>query len=145
MSEPHYSTTELAAIRTELAYHRNRLAADRTLMSVMRTSLSLISFGFTIFSIFRALAESDLIGHAVPDGAPGRFGLALVLLGVGLLIAGILADRSYMQRLRMRYDQLLKMSALAGIEPMGRSPIMVSAILLLLIGLVAILLILIRL
>ena len=77
MSEPQFSANDLAVLRTELAFQRNRLAADRTLMAIMRTSLSLISFGFTIFSVFKALADSDAIGHAVPDGAPGRFGLEI--------------------------------------------------------------------
>jgi putative membrane protein len=144
MSDPEFSTNDLAVLRTELAFHRNRLAADRTLMAIMRTSLSLISFGFTIFSVFRAMADSDRFGHAVPDTAPGRFGLALVIFGVALLLAGIAADLRYMNGLRRGHDRLLASPVLAGIEPMPRSLITIAAIVLLLIGLVAMGLIMVR-
>jgi len=145
MTEPPFHPNDLATIRTELAYQRNRIAVDRTLMAVMRTSLSLISFGFTIFSFFKMLSQSDAIGHAVPDEAPARFGLALVIFGVLLLLAGIVTDYRYMQNLRAKHGRLLKDPALAETLPMQRSLIVLSAIVLLLIGLIAILLILVRL
>ncbi|WP_199553796.1 DUF202 domain-containing protein [Sandaracinobacteroides hominis] len=134
----------LAAQRTELAMQRNRFAADRTMMAVMRTSLSMISFGFTIFSFFNTMASSDVIGHAVPDEAPGRFGLMLVVLGVLLLIAGIIGDMRYMARLRRQHAHLARTPLGEGFEPMNRSMIVAAAILLLLIGVMAIGLILVR-
>lgn len=145
MSEPVLNANELATLRTELSYQRTRIAVDRTLMAIMRTSLSLISFGFTIFSFFKMLSQSDAIGHAVPDEAPARFGLALVVCGVLLLVAGIITDMRYMRNLRAAHGRLLSAPVLAGEPPMRRSLIVLSAIVLLLIGLVAILLILIRL
>lgn len=145
MSEPPFHPNDLATIRTELAYQRTRIAVDRTLMAIMRTSLSLISFGFTIFYFFKMLSQSDAMGHTLPDAAPARFGLALVICGVLLLVAGMVADMRYMARLRAQHAGLLTNPVLAGEPPMRRSLIVVSAILLLLIGLVAIVLILIRL
>lgn len=136
--------TDMAAQRTELAYQRNRFAADRTLMAIVRTSLSMIGFGFTIFSFFNSLAAREAIGHIVPDRAPGRFGLALVVLGVLLLVAGIAGDMRYMRKLRRQHRWLLDSEWGGGIDPMERSMIVVSAIVLLLIGLVAIGVILIR-
>jgi len=137
--------TDMAAQRTELAYQRNRFAADRTLMAIMRTSLSMIGFGFTIFSFFNSLVVQDAIGHIVPDRAPGRFGLALVTLGVLLLVVGIAADMRYMETLRRQHHWLLDSEWGGGIDPMQRSLIVVAAIALLLIGLVAIGIIMVRL
>lgn len=136
--------TDMAAQRTELAYQRNRFAADRTLMAIMRTSLSMIGFGFTIFSFFNSVAARETIGHIVPDRAPGHFGLALVVLGVVLLVAGIAADIRYMAKLRRQHYWLLDSEWGSGNDPMDRSLIVVSAIVLLLIGLVAIGVIMIR-
>ena len=90
-------TTELAARRTGMAFQRTRMAADRTLMAIIRTSLSLISFGFTIAQVFQRLREQGLIKGGA---SAGRFGLALVILGVAMLIVGIAYHGYYMIDLR---------------------------------------------
>jgi putative membrane protein len=136
--------TDMAAQRTELAYQRNRFAADRTLMAIMRTSLSMIGFGFTIFSFFNSVTAREAIGHIVPGRAPGRFGLALVVLGVLQLVAGIAAHMHSMGKLRRQHHWLIDSEWGSSIDPIDRSLIMVSAIALLLIGLVAIAAILVR-
>jgi uncharacterized membrane protein YidH (DUF202 family) len=56
-------------------------------MAVMGTSLPIISFGFTMFSFLKLRSQSDAISHAVPDEAPARCGLVLVIFGVLLLLA----------------------------------------------------------
>jgi putative membrane protein len=91
-------STELAARRTGMSFQRTRLSADRTLMSVIRTSLSLISFGFTIFQFFEKLKGSKIIADM--SRAPRNFGSALVWLGVGLLIVGIVYHVQFMLGLR---------------------------------------------
>ena len=91
--------TELASNRTALAFERTRIASDRTLMAMIRTSLSLISFGFTIFQFVGRLAE-ELGSPAVTQQSARTFGLALVLLGVGLLIAGHFTHYEYLTNLR---------------------------------------------
>ncbi len=69
-----------------MSFQRTRMSADRTLMSVIRTSLSLISFGFTIFQVFRKLQQANVLAHSV---AARNFGIALVLLGIAMQVVGI--------------------------------------------------------
>ena len=125
---------ELAARRTGMAFQRTRMAADRTLMAVMRTSLSLIGFGFTIFQFFQRLTQSGAITH---DRAARRFGTALVVLGIAMLVVGIAFHVSYMKELRrMRLD--LKAEGL--IRGESQFPVSLSllvAVLLLVLGVVA--------
>jgi putative membrane protein len=101
--------TELAARRTGMAFQRTRLAADRTLMSVIRTSLSLIGFGFTIFQVFQKAHEAQILRSSE---APRHFGEALVWLGLGMLIIGIVYHVMFMlglrrERERQRTDGLI--------------------------------------
>src|SRR3954466_12339540 len=88
-------SVELASRRTGMSFQRTRMSADRTLMSVMRTALSLISFGFTIFQFFQHLRESGAVESAAH--ASRNFGLALVLLGVGMLVVGIMYHLAFMK------------------------------------------------
>jgi putative membrane protein len=91
--------TELASRRTGMAFQRTRMSADRTLMSVIRTSLSLIGFGFTIFQVFQKLHESQVLIMKSSEAAT-RFGVALVLLGITMLLVGIAYHVSFMVGLR---------------------------------------------
>lgn len=73
---PDDASVELSSRRTGMSFQRTRLSADRTLMSVIRTSLSLIS-------------------------APARrFGSALVILGIVMLVLGIGYHVAFMAGLR---------------------------------------------
>jgi len=129
-------STELGSQRTAMAFDRTALSSDRTLMAMVRTSLALIGFGFTIFTFFHTLSEKYL---DLPAQAPRRFGGALIILGVILLTLGIFnhqqETKARRQRRRMLYDQGLIHHA----EFIRRSPTMIVAILLLLVGLTAIL------
>lgn len=89
-------SVELSSRRTGMSFQRTRMSADRTLMSVIRTSLSLISFGFTIFQFFEKLVEQTGRGH----GAARRFGVALVILGIVMLVLGIGYHLAFMAGLR---------------------------------------------
>lgn len=125
-----------ASRRTRLSFQRTRMSADRTLMSIIRTALALIGFGFTIFQFYRYLR--DQAGVAVRPEAPRNFGLALVTLGVLLLAFGIAGHVRFMIELRRDHTQMVEES----LVPHDRFPISVtlgSAVLLLLIGLLAIL------
>ncbi len=126
---------ELAARRTGMAFQRTRMAADRTLMAVMRTSLSLIGFGFTIFQFFQRLTQAGTISH---DRAPRRFGTALVVLGVALLIAGIGYHVSYMGELRRLRADLKAEGMLRAETQFPVSLSLIVAILLLITGLFAV-------
>src|SRR5262245_25210422 len=94
------TSAELSSRRTALSFQRTRMSADRTLMAVIRTSLSLIGFGFTIYQFFRYLRESAGETQLVRDIAPRNFGVALVLLGVGMLLLGIWKHVAFMFELR---------------------------------------------
>ncbi len=140
MADPTSSPTpkaadELAARRTGMAFQRTRMAADRTLMAVMRTSLSLIGFGFTIFQFFQKLKESGTIQG---DHAARRFGTALVVLGVALLIGGIGYHVAYMTDLR-RTREKMRLEGLVHAQttfPISLS--LITAVLLLVLGVIAI-------
>jgi putative membrane protein len=125
---------ELAARRTGMAFQRTRMAADRTLMAVMRTSLSLIGFGFTIFQFFQKLKDAGSIQH---DSAPRRFGTALVVLGVALLIGGIGYHVTYMTDLRRTREEMRGEGLVHAQTTFPISLSLIVAVLLLLLGLLA--------
>ena len=94
--------TELAMRRTGMAFQRTRMAADRTLMGVIRTALSLISFGFTIYQIFKKLHDSGVLAGSV---SARNFGVTLVLLGISMLVLGIIYHVQFMLGLRRLRDR----------------------------------------
>ena len=119
-----------------MSFQRTRMAADRTLMAVIRTSLSLIGFGFTIFQFFQRLREQN-----TPSGGGGsarRFGVALVALGVGMLIFGIVYHVQYMLGLRQLRKSMREEELIRGETIFPLSLTLVTAIILLGIGLAAI-------
>ncbi len=127
--------TELAARRTGMAFQRTRLAEDRTLMAVIRTSLSLIGFGFTIFQFFQKLREQDAIAHA---SAPRNFGMALVWLGILMLALGIGYHAQFMIGLRRLRQSMRDEGLIHGETSFPVSLTLVTAILLLAIGVAAV-------
>jgi len=136
-SDPPFDVnTELAARRTGMAFQRTRLAEDRTLMAVIRTALSLIGFGFTIFRFFQTLRERDMISTAA---ASRHFGLALVGLGVLMLILGILYHARFMLGLRRLRHSMSEDGLIRGETAFPVSLTLITALLLLAIGLTAIL------
>lgn len=128
-------STELSARRTGMSFQRTRMSADRTLMSVIRTSLSMIGFGFTIFQFFQKLREAGTL----TGGSPRNFGLALVYLGVGMLVVGILYHLQFMLSLRHQRAELTKAGLIHGQSLFPTSLTLMVAVLLLLAGLMAIL------
>jgi putative membrane protein len=129
------TNTELAARRTGMAFQRTRLAEDRTLMAVIRTSLSLIGFGFTIYQFFERLREQDVLTRAA---APRHFGVALVALGILMLIVGILYHIQFMLGLRHLRESMRKDGLLHGESVFPVSLTLITAVVLLIIGVAAI-------
>jgi putative membrane protein len=127
-------STELSARRTGMSFQRTRMSADRTLMSVIRTSLSLIGFGFTIFQFFQKLKEAGTI----EGDSPRNFGLSLVILGVVMLVIGIVYHLQFMQGLRHDRNEMTEAGLIHGQSRFPTSFTMITAVLLLAIGLVAI-------
>jgi len=133
-ASPDTTSTALAVRRTGMAFERTRMATDRTLMSVMRTSLSPIGFGFTIFQFFERAKIKSLLpsneGHA-----PRNFGLALVYLGVGILIVGVIYHIQFMLGLRRSHRDMTGDGLFHAESHFPVSYTLIVAILLLLFGL----------
>jgi putative membrane protein len=127
---------ELSARRTGMSFQRTRLSAERTLMSVIRTSLSLIGFGFTIFQFFRHM-QTEKVFHG-PTQAPRNFGAALIYLGVGILIIGIVYHAQFMVGLRRMRNEMAVQGLIRAQSGFPVSFTLIAAIVLLLIGLAAI-------
>jgi putative membrane protein len=128
-------SVELSSRRTGMSFQRTRMSADRTLMSVIRTSLSLISFGFTIFQVFEKLRESGTIMHA---GAARNFGITLVALGILMLIGGIIYHAQFMLHLRHQRRAMMEAGLVHGESQFPVSLTLLTAIILLAVGIVAI-------
>lgn len=129
-------SAELSSRRTGLSFQRTRMSADRTLMSVIRTALSLIGFGFTIYTFFKSL--QPVTPEVVPGSAARNFGLALVILGVGMLILGIAYHLRFMKQLRAERKTMIAEGLVHGELAYPVSMTLITAVMLLLIGLVAI-------
>lgn len=128
--------TEMSMRRTGMSYQRTRLSADRTMMSVIRTALSLIGFGFTIFQFFGHLQSSNLIEST--SHAPRNFGTALVAIGIVLLTLGIAYHVRFMLGLRHGRSEMKASALVHGESAFPVSLPLVTAVLLLLLGLLAI-------
>ena len=129
-------SVELSARRTGMSFQRTRMSADRTLMSVIRTSLSLISFGFTIYQVFQKMRDHDVVTHAQ---SARNFGVTLVLLGIIMLLLGIIYHVRFMLGLRATRDQMTQDGLIHGQSAFPPSMILITALILLLIGIFAIL------
>jgi putative membrane protein len=127
------ASAQMSSRRTELSLHRTRMSADRTLMSIIRTALSLISFGFTIFQFFRYLKESAGVTQ-LRLAAAKNFGLALVVLGVGMLALGIWNHVQFMLKLRASRQELVDAGLVQEIDHFPLSTTLVTAAALLVIG-----------
>jgi putative membrane protein len=129
-------SVDLSARRTGMSFQRTRMSADRTLMSVIRTALSLISFGFTIAQFFQHLRESDIVTGM--RHAPRNFGIALVGLGIAMLAFGIAYHLRFMLELRKRRNEMAASGLIHGQSGFPPSMTLITAVLLFLIGVFAI-------
>lgn len=117
--------TELASRRTGMSFQRTRMSADRTLLSVIHTSLSLIAFGFAIYQLF-TLAQ-----------AARSFGTTLVVVGIVLLALGIFFHVRFISGLRDARTEMMADGLIHGPSAFPRSLVLITAVLLLLIGVAA--------
>ena len=129
------ASTEMSARRTGMSFQRTRMSADRTLMSVLRTALSLIGFGFTIYQFFDTLKDADVVARA---HAPRNFGTALVALGIGMLVLGIVYHVRFMIGLRRTREAMVAEGLIHGESHFPASLTLVTALVLLAIGVAAI-------
>jgi putative membrane protein len=118
-------------VSTRLAVDRTRLAHERTLMAWVRTAVSLISFGFTIYKFFQLeLAKVS----SPPDRLIGPRGFALIMIGIGLAALFLAAadHRSSLQAMRAEFG------------PVPRSTAEVVAVLVSVLGFVALIAVILR-
>ena len=134
-SSPDRISVELSSRRTGMSFQRTRMSADRTLMSVIRTSLSLIGFGFTIFQFFEKLRDTGTLTHTA---APRNFGIALVALGIGMLVLGIVYHVQFMLGLRHVRHEMIAQGLIHGESRFLVSLTLITAVVLLLVGIAAI-------
>lgn len=127
--------TDMSMRRTGMSFQRTRMSAERTLMSVIRTSLSLIGFGFTLYQLFEKLRDAGTITHA---RAPVNFGIALVLLGIVMLVIGIVYHIQFMLGLRRERSAMRAEGLIYGESRFPPSLTLITAIILLIVGLFAI-------
>ena len=128
-------STDLSARRTGMSFQRTRLSADRTLMSVIRTSLSLISFGFTIHQVAERLRQGGVLPSDVSERT---FGAALIVIGIVMLIMGIIYHIRFMLGLRHERMQMTEAGEIHGESKFPPSMTLITAVLLLIVGVVAI-------
>jgi uncharacterized membrane protein YidH (DUF202 family) len=106
----------------------SREAADRTLMAWIRTSLSLIGFGFGIAKYREILLNAGMLkGPPEEINTTVIFGLSFIFLGTFALLAAVI------QHWRVVQFIMGKKTEFTGFQPLA----MVTAILLLCIGLFA--------
>ena len=129
---------ELASQRTELSFEQAAMSSDNSLLASVRTSMALITFGFIIFEYLHKLGD-EYRAWSLPEQSPRRFGLALLLLGVLLLCFEILRHRNYRRTRRQRRQELFEQGLIRHPEADRLNATMIVAVLLLLIGLLAIL------
>jgi putative membrane protein len=124
------------SLSNNFAWIRTRLAIERTFMAWIRTAISLIAFGFTIVQFFqRFQGVAGFNGREMRPQAPRDLGLTLI--GAGILALGI---SIYQYRRSLRYLWLPQFRAIAGFsEHQHRTPAMMVAVLLILIGIFALL------
>jgi uncharacterized membrane protein YidH (DUF202 family) len=127
--------TEMSMRRTGMSFQRTRMSADRTLMSVIRTALSLIGFGFTIFQFFQKMHDAKVLAAA---HAPRNFGIALVALGIGMLVLGIVYHVQFMSGLRHVRAEMKAEGLIHGESHFPTSLTLITALVLLAIGVGAI-------
>ena len=91
----------LARDRTGMAKFRTQIALDRTTLAWIRTTLSMVAFGFGTVGFFRSLREKNPTPEAIHmhEGAI-RFGLALVILGIGATVVAGISHWLTLRRLR---------------------------------------------
>lgn len=128
--------TEMSMRRTGMSFQRTRMSAERTLMSFIRTSLSLIGFGFTIFQFFEKLKAAGTVTH---DAAPRNFGITLVALGILMLLVGIAYHAQFMWGLRHEREAMRADGLIYAESKFPPSITLVTAIILLVVGVFAIL------
>jgi len=109
IAEVPHPTTKPADDRGKLAVFRTHLALERTTLAWIRTTLTMATFGFGLVGFFRSLRSSNPTAESIRlhEGAI-RFGIWLIVLGIG---ATLLASGSHLRTLRrLRMNEVPSLS-----------------------------------
>jgi putative membrane protein len=129
-----------ANIQAHLAWLRTIMSLERTLDAWVRTAAALIGFGFTIVQFFEHFNQ---VQGVVPRKGPhlARY-VGLLLIGIGTLALGI-AVWQYQRVVKYLWSEAFR--GIAGVPGMRRLyPAVTIAVLLCLVGLLALFAILVR-
>jgi putative membrane protein len=116
-----------AKASNELAKERTREAADRTLMAWIRTSLTLTAFGFGIAKFRDVLVEAGLRQATERIHSTLIIGLSFIFLSIFSLLAAVIQHWRILRHIKSGSFQY------TGFRPL----VMISAVILLFIGLFA--------
>ena len=86
--------------RSGLARYGTQLALDRTTLAWIRTTLTMASFGLGLIAFFRAQAHSASPEDVYLHEAAIRFGIGLMLLGIGATVLAGISHWFTLRRLR---------------------------------------------
>ena len=99
---------DTAGDRTTLAKFRTQLALDRTTLAWIRTTLTFATFGFGTVGFFRTLREKSATPESVQLHEDAiRFGVALIVLGIGATILAGVSHWLTLRRLRQNKGVVL--------------------------------------
>ena len=117
-------------VATTLAFERTRIAYERTMMAWVRTATSLITFGFSVYKFF----QLEMSGRGARAALLGSREFAVALIGIGLLslLLGAIEHGRDLMALRRQYPG------------MPRSMTVVAAVLIAMLGLLALLAVILR-
>jgi uncharacterized membrane protein YidH (DUF202 family) len=135
---------EPAAPDDDMRFELERMLmdADRMMMQAVSLSLSLIGFGFSINTFFRAAANEGAVANG--DLTARRLGLALLVIGLLFLSMSIWGQARYRRELSRRYGRAERASAWRAAFDGRVTPTFITALLLLLVGLSALVSIMLR-
>lgn len=125
--------TVKVAAESHFAWLRTRLAVERTILAWVRTAVSLIAFGFTIVQFFERVHDMPGSGPATFPHAPRYLGLALIFCGIASLVVAM-----WEYRWTIKYLWSGDFAPIAGMAKEARkSPVIMVALVLLLVGIFA--------
>ena len=125
--------TVKVAAESHFAWLRTRLAVERTILAWVRTAVSLIGFGFTIVQFFERVQDMSGSGPATFPQAPRYLGLALIFCGIASLVVAL-----WEYRWTIKYLWSGDFAPIAGMSKEARrSPVIMVALVLLLVGIFA--------
>jgi len=127
-------------VPTHFAWLRTRMSIERTLMSWVRTATALIGFGFTIFQFLHRFNQTPGIKPAAHPWTPWVLGLGLIGTGIVALTIAVWEYRSL-----VRYLWEKDFKPIAGVDEFSHhTPVVAVSVVLILIGIFAFAVVLLR-